>query len=188
VSKKSERASERLESLRPDLATAAGRLGRRLGDPRDLGAMAGSLGAGETVRFLAKGSFQNSSGMVLLTDARLLFFFSGVVQPGLEVHLGAIGSVSTSSGLSTGQVTCDVAGEEKPVVLARIVKADVEPLVHAIRLAVEAAPAVPAATGTTPAATIDPFEALAKLAALKDSGVLTEEEFTAKKQQLLDRL
>jgi putative oligomerization/nucleic acid binding protein len=29
---------------------------------------------------------------------------------------------------------------------------------------------------------------LAKLATLKDNGVITEEEFTAKKQELLDRL
>jgi hypothetical protein len=184
VSKKSERASDRLAALRPDLATAAGRLGKRLGDPGDLAPMAECLAERETARFVAKASYNNSAGMLLLTDARLLFFFSGVRPPGLDVPLGAVTAVTTSSGLSTGQITLDVTGEEKPVLVARIVKADLEPLVHAIRQAVDAAPELaPAPTGT-----VDPFEALEKLAALRDSGVLTEEEFVAKKQELLDRL
>lgn len=45
----------------------------------------------------------------------------------------------------------------------------------------QAPPAEAPAAGTGE----DPLETIAKLAALRDQGILTEEEFTAKKQQLL---
>jgi hypothetical protein len=37
-------------------------------------------------------------------------------------------------------------------------------------------------------APVDPFVAMEKLSALRDRGVITEAEFAAKKQELLDRL
>ena len=75
---------------------------------------------------------------------------------------------------------------ENVVAVSRIVKGDVDPLADAIRRAREVAPdvPVPAPEGEP----VDPFEAMAKLSALRDSGVLTEAEFAAKKQELLDRL
>jgi hypothetical protein len=83
-----------------------------------------------------------------------------------------------------------VGEEEKVVALSRVVKGDLEPLADAIRRAVEAAPDVPppAPAGAGAGGAIDPFEAMAKLSALHDAGVLTEAEFVAKKQELLDRL
>jgi hypothetical protein len=182
---KKERPEDSLGSLRPDLAAAAARLGRRLGDPSELAPVTACLVGRESVAFLAKASYANHAGMLLLTDARLLFFYSGVRPPGLDLPLGAVTSVTTSSGLSTGVVTLVVAGQERPLLVERIVKADLEPLAHAIRRAAEAAPA-PAPTSTS--GVVDPFVAMERLAALRDSGVLTEEEFSAKKQELLDRL
>lgn len=49
------------------------------------------------------------------------------------------------------------------------------------RLAAKAAPPPPAAV----AATASPFEQIEQLAGLKERGLLTEEEFTAKKRMLL---
>lgn len=175
-----------LSELRPDLAAAAGRLGSRLRDPGELVPVAAYLRGDETVRFVTFGSYARNSGVLVLTDVRLVFFDRRVQKPALEQVLGAIGDVTTTAGLWTGEVDLEVG--EDTVVVARIVKDDLEPLAHAIRQAVAAAPAEPVRKPVDPAELIDPFVAMEKLSALRDRGVITEEEFAAKKQELLDRL
>jgi hypothetical protein len=54
--------------------------------------------------------------------------------------------------------------------------------------ATPAAAATPVATATPPRETGDVFATIEKLAALRDKGILTEEEFAAKKAELLGRL
>ncbi len=176
-----------LEALRPDIRAAAARLGSRLRDPGDLLPVEGYLHEHETVRFVVLGTYQRSGGVLVLTDARLLFFHRRVTNPALDLPLGAVARVTTSAGLSTGEVALAV-GEEM-LAVSRIVKADVEPLADAVRRAVEVAPdEPPPAPAHGAAGPVDPFEAMEKLSALRDRGVLTEAEFAAKKQELLDRL
>ncbi|WP_202879207.1 SHOCT domain-containing protein [Nocardioides cynanchi] len=173
-----------LSGLRPDLAAAAGRLGTRLRDPGELAPVAAYLSDDETVRYVVLGTHERGGGVLVLTDRRLLFFLRRVMTPTLDLRLGAISSVTTSSGFSTGEVAMDVGKDV--VAVTRITRVDLEPLAHAIRRAVLAAPGEPeAAEG---ASGTDPFEAMEKLAHLRDTGVLTEAEFAAKKQELLDRL
>lgn len=179
-----------LSSLRPDLAAAGARLGSRLRDPGELVPVAAYLRHDETVRFVTFGSHVRSSGLLVLTDARLFFFDRRVQTPSLDLALGAISEVTTTSGLWTGEVDLQVG--DQVVDVSRIVKDDLEPCAHAIRLAVEVAPDVPEPEVEPPAPSaagqVDPFEAMEKLSALRDSGVITEAEFAAKKQELLDRL
>jgi hypothetical protein len=173
-----------LSSLRPDLAAAAVRLGSRLRDPGELAPVAAYLREDETVRYVALGTHERGGGVLVLSNARLLFFLRRVMAPTLDLPLGRISSVRTSSGVSTGEVALAVG--EDVVAVSRIAKVDLESLAHAIRQAVVAAPAEPASPEA--ASEVDPFEAMERLAALRDSGVLTESEFAAKKQELLDRL
>jgi hypothetical protein len=173
-----------MSGLRPDLASAAQRLGPRLRDPGELAPVAAYLTDDETVRFVALGTHERGGGVLVLTDVRLLFFLRRVMTPTLDLRLGRISSVTTSSGFSTGEVALQVG--EDVVAVSRIVRVDVEPLAHAIRQAVVAAPAEAATVETDSMA--DPFEAMEKLAHLRDTGVITGAEFAAKKQELLDRL
>ncbi len=175
-----------LEALRPDIRAAAVRMGSRLRDPGELAPVEGYLREHETVRFAALATYQRAGGVVVLTDERLLFFHRRVTNPALDLSLGAVARVTTSAGLSTGEVALAVG--EETLAVSRVVKADVEPLAHAIRQAVEAAPAEPRSSPTEATGQVDPFEAMEKLSALRDRGVLTEAEFVAKKQELLDRL
>ena len=186
MAKKKDQPGDVLAALRPDLGTAAARLGSRLRDPGELTPVPAYLGDDETVRFVALGTHERGGGVLVLTDARLLFFLRRVMKPSLDLPLGRIDSITTSSGLSTGEVAFRVG--ENAVAVSRIVKGDVEPLAHAIRQARAAAPDEPTPEPTGPAALVDPFEAMEKLSALRDSGVLTEAEFVTKKQELLDRL
>jgi hypothetical protein len=169
--------------VRADLAAAAARLGSRLRDPGELTPATAYLRDAETVRYVVLGTHERGGGLAVLTDERLLFFLRRVTQPSLDLPLGAVDDVSTSAGLSTGEVALAVG--EGTVAISRIVKGDVAPFAAAVRDAVGNAPreaARPDATG------VDPFEAMEKLSALRDRGVLTEAEFAAKKQELLDRL
>ena len=186
MARKKDRSIDALAGLRPDLGTAAARLGSRLRDPAELTPVPTYLRGDETVRFVVLGTHERGGGVLVLTDARLLFFLRRVMKPSLDLALGRIESITTSSGLSTGEVAMRVG--EDVVAVSRIVKGDVEPLAHAIRQAREAAPDEPTPEPTGLAAPVDPFEAMERLSALRDRGVLTEAEFAAKKQELLDRL
>ena len=187
---KRERSADAWAGLRPDLRAAAARVGARLRDPGDLAPVPAYLHDDETVRFLALGTHERGGGVLVLTDQRLLFFLSRVMKPSLDLPLGRIDSLTTSSGMSTGELALRVGAEV--VAVSRIVKGDVEPLAHAVEQAREAAPAEPMPWPSPEpggaGSSVDPFEAMAKLSALRDRGVLTEAEFAAKKQELLDRL
>ena len=183
---KKEQSADALATLRPDLRAAAARVGARLRDPGDLAPVPAYLHGDETVRFLTPGTHERGGGVLVLTDQRLLFFLSRVMKPSLDLPLGRIDSLTTSSGMSTGELALRVGADV--VAVSRIVKADVEPLAHAVRRAREAAPAEPSPEAGGRDGFVDPFEAMAKLSALRDRGVLTEAEFAAKKQELLDRL
>jgi len=186
MARKKDESADALAGLRPDLGTAAARLGSRLRDPGELAPVPSYLRDDETVRFVVLGTHERGGGVLVLTDARLLFFLRRVMTPSLDLPLGRIEAITTSSGLSTGEVALRVG--ENVVAVSRIVKGDVEPLAHAIRQAREVAPDVPTPPTAGAAEPVDPFEAMEKLSALRDSGVLTEAEFAAKKQELLDRL
>jgi hypothetical protein len=70
------------------------------------------------------------------------------------------------------------------------VKGDLEPLANAVRqgLAEQHALGAPAQPQAPAPPASDPYEALQKLAALRDASILSPEEFEAKKQELLDRM
>src|SRR3954447_26872156 len=155
-----------LAALRPDVRAAAARLGSRLRDPGELAPVEGYLREHETVRFVVQGTYERAGGVLVLSDARLIFFHRRVTKPSLDLSLGSIDSVTTSAGLSTGEVA--LAMGERSVAVSRIVRADVEPLAHAIQQAVEVAPRQSSPVPADPAAPVDPFEAMEKLAALRD--------------------
>jgi len=175
----------RLGTDRPDVVAAAARMRWTMGGKRELKKLPEHLLDGETVRFLAQGSYENDQGIVALTDRRLLFLFHGMMREAKEdFPLRLISSVQTKSGFATGELRIFVSGNTAKI--SSIVKGDLQPLADAVRegLSAQSAPPAPAAA---PAAS-DPFEALQKLASLRESGVLTPEEFEAKKKELLERM
>ena len=185
MARKKEQGIE-LSSLRPDLAAAGARLGSRLRDPGELVPVAAHLRDDETVRFVTFASYVRSSGVLVLTDARLIFFDRRVQTPSLDLSLGAVSDVTTTSGLWTGEVDLQVG--DQVIEVSR----DREGRPRAARARHPAGGggcARRAGAGAREGAgQVDPFEAMEKLSALRDSGVLTEAEFAAKKQELLDRL
>jgi Bacterial PH domain len=132
------------------------------------------LHEGETVRFIAQGTYENDQGVLVLTDVRLLFLFHGVMRQRKEdFPLRLISSVQTKSALGGGEIKVFVSGNSASI--SGIIKSDLEPLADAVRQGMAAQHAAP--PNAPPAASADdPYEALRKLASLRDAGVLTEAE------------
>lgn len=187
-----EKMTQMLGEERPDIVAAAARMGWRMGGKRELKKLAEHLHDGETVRLIGQGTYEGNQGILVLTDVRLLFLFHGMVSQGKEdFPLRLISSVQTKSGFATGELSVFVSGNSSSI--SGIIKTDLEPIADAVRqgIAEQQAPTAPPPATPAPApaaATTDPFEALQKLAALKDAGVLSEDEFAAKKQEILGRM
>jgi len=173
---------------RSDIVAAAARMGWRMGGKRELKKLAEHLHDGETVRFIAQGTYDGRQGIIVLTDLRLLFLFHGWTgQSKQDFPLGLISSVQTKPALGTGELRVFVAGSDS--VISGIMKRDLEPLAEAVRQGMAARP-TPQTQPPPPAGSTatDPYEALQKLASLRDAGILSPEEFEAKMQDLLKRI
>lgn len=90
-----------------------------------------------------------------------------------------------------GRQSWDARSDENSMSFGLVEQVQFERLRDAIEasLAAPAAPAAPAASPATQTApSADPIEQLRKLAELRDAGVISEEEFTVKKTEMMGRL
>jgi hypothetical protein len=187
--------------VRQDIATAANRMSLKLGSKREVRKLPEYLLEGETVRHLAQGSYMSGQGLIVLTDQRLLFVYDGWTSQGSkDFPLNKLRSVQTTFKLGVGTLLLSAESGSllghAHVAVSGIPKADLIPLANAVRELLAARPGEHAsltAPSETPApsasaAHTDPLEQLKKLAELRDAGVLTDQEFEAKKQELLGRL
>ncbi len=164
-----------MSDLRSDIAAAAARMPRRFGANRAIHNLAEQLLDGETVEALALGSWGGGTGLVVVTDHRLLLLRDDVKGQRVEdVQRRDIASVEWATGTFGGLSVH--TNSNKLRVRAMHDKAGRE---IADLLRSRPAPAVQEP---------DVLGQLAKLGALRDAGVLSEEEFAAKKAELLERL
>jgi hypothetical protein len=97
-----------------------------------------------------------------------------------DFPLDRLSSVQTKAGLATGDLTVHASGNS--AVIKSIIKPDLKYLGDALRQHIGSGKPRPAPAPITP---IDVADQLAKFAALRDQGVLTQEEFAAQKAKLL---
>jgi hypothetical protein len=136
----------------------------------------------EQVLVMGAGTYEQKQGIVALTDQRLLFVFHGMLGHAVEdFPLDRLENVQTKVGMTSGDLTVSSAG--KSTVIKSIYKSDLKRLADALRqrIAVGSQPVQAA-----PADSLDVADQLAKFAALRDQGVLTEEEFATQKEKLLN--
>lgn len=185
------KATQLVGDDRPDITAAAAQMNWRFGGKRELKNLASHLHDGETVRRIAQGTYENNQGILVLTDVRLLFLFHGIVgQAKEDFPLKLISSVQTKKGFASGELKIFVSGNN--AVISGVINTDLDPLADALRegMAKQHAPAHspdPARAASQPAEA-DPFETMQKLASLRDAGILTDDEFEAKKKDILDRM
>lgn len=123
------------------------------------------------------------NGAILVTDRRVILYTKKLGGYEMNDHVyGLLTALDYKKGMMFGSVTLSAAGDRTHV--SQVPKEDVERVAKAIReqmaSATQAGAPVPAAAPAASAA-----DEIRKLAELRDAGVLTEDEFTAKKRQLL---
>jgi Bacterial PH domain/Short C-terminal domain len=164
---------------RLDIAAAADRIRNTYGTKNEIKHLEEYLEPGEVVSEIAGGRFGKGNGLLALTDRRIVFVFHGVVRTGLEeFRLPVLTAVSSSGGVIWASISLTLAGRTARI--ESIDKTDAKRMVDAIRLTLSARTPTPAM--------VDIPAQIKKLADLRDAGVLTTEEFEAKKTDLLARM
>ncbi|MFT8709685.1 MAG: PH domain-containing protein [Sporolactobacillus sp.] len=136
----------------------------------------------ETIMYATSGLFKNNTWLIVVTDQRVLFLDKGMVfgLKQVEIPLDKVNSVSFKTGLLLGKVTIYHGSSEMGI--DQITKSTVKPLVDAINREAEKYKNKNSAAETK---TVSAADELLKYKQLLDAGVLTQEEFDAKKKQLL---
>jgi Bacterial PH domain/Short C-terminal domain len=158
----------------------------KLGGGREIKRLTEYLWEGEQVERMTTGAYGKGTGLVVLTDRRLLFLQHGIMSQTTEdFPLDKVSSIQWSSGMMLGMITVFASGNKAEI--KNVNKGDGKEIVDLIRhrLSDKTPPANPATTG---GGGQDVYEQLRKLGELHTGGVLTDEEFEKKKADLLGRL
>lgn len=153
---------------------------------REVKKLPGLLHDGETVLNMAQGKYDDRQGLVAVTDRRIVFLEEGMTRSRVEdFTYEKISSVQTGKSMMYGTLTIYASGNTAEVkdVMPKERAAEIGDYVRT-RLSASPAPAVAA----PPTDADTPMSQIAKLGELRDAGVLTDDEFNAKKAELLARL
>lgn len=143
-------------------------------------------GEGYIGKMLGSGKDAEKTGVLIVTGARVVFYRSGLFgEVNESIPLKAITSIERNSFM--GHRTIHMHTSHDSLEFKSFKKEQDQALVDAIEAGRGHSP-TPPATPAQADVSIDPMTALAKLADLKAAGVLTEEEFSAKKAELLARV
>jgi hypothetical protein len=151
------------------------------------------LAVDEELITAASGIYEDHTGLLAVTDRRLLFLDEGIVRKRLEeFHYSRISSAQWKSGMVMAEVK--IFASSNVAVIGHIApKERAQEIAGYIsrRIAEGSTSQQPAAepvASESPALTADPIEQIRRLAELRDLGVVTADEFETKKTQLLGQL
>lgn len=189
------KGARRGDDMRPDIAAALSKMSYKLGSKREIKRLPEHLWDNEKVAHITAGTYGPGAGIVVLTDRRLFFLKDGVMSKTSEdFPIEKISSVQWSTGMLLGKITVFASGNKAEI--TDVQKTDGKAITDAVRARLSGGPEagasqpmpVEAASAATVADGPDAYERLKKLGELRDAGILTEEEFSAKKQSLLDQI
>lgn len=139
---------------------------------------------GEEIFGLIQGVYNGGQGILVATDRRLLFVDKGLLY-GLKVEdfgLDKVTSVQIETGLILADIKIMASGNIAKI--ANVDKTEGRKFCEKVRAKLSE-PKQTLAPVTVIQQQVDVADQLGKLAALKDQGVLTQEEFNAQKKKLL---
>jgi hypothetical protein len=174
--------------LRADIEAAKQKMRTKIGSGREIKKLNSYLWDDETVDLMAGGTYGAGTGLLVLTDRRLLFLKDGIISKTTEdFPMEKISSVQWSSGIVYGTLTVFASGNKAEI--KNMHKDNGKQIADTIRERLTSTTAhSPVREVTGAAHQPDTYEQLAKLGQLRDAGVLTTEEFDAKKGELLSRM
>lgn len=177
------------DDLRPDIETARARMHTKLGSGKETKRLVEHLWEDEHVERMTSGSYGRGIGLLVLTDRRLLFLKEGMTKQTEDFPLEKISSVQWSSGLTTGTVTIFASGNKAEI--KSVNKHEGKEMTDHVRQRLSApkpASAAPSDQSSDVPTAMNIRDQIRKLGELRDSGMVTPEEFEAKKAELLARM
>lgn len=134
---------------------------------------------------MGQGDKRQHNGSMVVTETRVAFYRSGLIGEVLEtIPLKSLTSVERKSALGHRVIRLHTSHDD--LEFKTFSKEGEAALVAAIEAGrSSSAPPPSSEAPATPPSSDDNLEKIKKLAELRDSGVLTDEEFNEKKQQLL---
>jgi Bacterial PH domain/Short C-terminal domain len=176
------------DELRPDIEAAQKRMRIRFGGRKEIKRLVGYLWHDEHVDRMTTGTYGSGTGLIVLTDRRLLFLKEGITKKTEDFPLEKVSSVQWSSGLATGTITIFASGNKAEI--KNVNKDDGKEMTDHVRdrLSAPKPVAAPQAVPQTATDAPDIPDQIRKLGELRDAGVLTAEEFEGKKAELLARM
>lgn len=137
---------------------------------------------GETIKGLTSGFHDGNTWLITITNRRLLFLDKGMIYglKQMEMPLDQISTISHKTGLMFGELQISTSGGTKKV--EQIDKKDVAKIAQMISDLVKTSREKPVATNSDGG---DVVSRLERLAALKEKGIINEEEFRIQKEKIL---
>jgi hypothetical protein len=171
------------DGQRNGIAAASARMTLHIGVKRAIKNLPGRLLPVEVVEHMTSCSYARGTGLVVLTNQRFLAIRDDFAKEKVEdARRADIVGVELSSG-TLGGLTVSTPAQK---ITVRALQEFGDEIARALRSG--RADATVPANAAPPAPGADVPLLLQKLADLRDAGVLTEDEFTAKKAELLGRL
>lgn len=178
---------------RPDVDAAAERMDTKLGSKREIKKLIEHLWDTEKVEILVGGTYGGGMGLLALTNSRLVFLRDSWTSEVIEdFPLDKVTSVQWKSGMLTGSVIIFASGNKSEI--KNLSKAGGKALTDSVRGSISNLPNQSALqtpdphNTASPSPGVDPVAQIKQLGELRDTGVLTDEEFASKKAEILSRI
>ncbi|HEY6314256.1 MAG TPA: PH domain-containing protein, partial [Streptosporangiaceae bacterium] len=145
------------------------------------------LYANERVLELGQGSYERKHGLVVLTNERLFFLEKSLGSETLkQFSLSSIVSLAVNKKRTGETLIVHAAGDKAEI--TRMAHGQADPIVRAFRNLKQTDQTMAAATSQVPSSDADPLAQIERLAALRDKGIISAEEFESKKTELMGRI
>ena len=154
--------------------------GARLLGRKEIKELPNILWGDETLTDIVQGVYDDGQGILVATNKRLIFINKGMIY-GLKVEdfpYDKMSSIQYETKLMFGSVTIFASGN-KAMIRGIAPKARASAFAEGVRARLEAS------KPPAPAAGLADYDELERLAGLKEKGIVTQEEFDAKKKQIL---
>lgn len=182
------------ETLRTDIEQAKSRMATKFGGKRELRKLQDHVWPDEVVDRMATGAYGGGQGLLVMTDRRLIFIKEGMMSSTLEdFPFDKITSIQWSSGMLVGKITIFLSGNKGEI--SNVMKSDGKAIADVVRARISnlgsppttnQAASIQPSPATPPAQS--PLELMQQLDQMRSAGYLTDEEYAAKKADILARM
>jgi hypothetical protein len=160
------------------IADAVGKIAFKIFGRKEIGHLANVLDETELVLAIGIGNLVGKMGIVAITDRRLIFFEKSIGSESLvDFAISSIGALSL--GKKLGGETLTIAHSGTTATITTLQPGQGDAIVREFRALKEPGSSMPVTDAT------DPIERIERLAALRDRGILSEDEFVTQKTQIL---